>query len=116
MSSILHNGPAVEPLSLAEAKAFLRVEHADDDDIVTALVAGARIQVEAQTRRALVAQSSRLIRDVWPTDGRIATCRDRFDNFANFRGFPQIPGNDFVISYPVPGQGTNDGKSFDADR
>jgi uncharacterized phage protein (TIGR02218 family) len=38
-------------------------------------------------------------------DKRFATCRDRFANAANFRGFPHIPGNDFVISYPVPGQG-----------
>jgi uncharacterized phiE125 gp8 family phage protein len=72
MSSILLNGPAVEPLTLAEAKAFLRVEHADDDDIVAALVAGARIHVEAQTRRALITQSWRLVRDAWPEDGRMA--------------------------------------------
>jgi uncharacterized phage protein (TIGR02218 family) len=37
-------------------------------------------------------------------DKRFTTCRDRFANAANFRGFPHIPGNDFVISYPVPGQ------------
>jgi uncharacterized phage protein (TIGR02218 family) len=37
-------------------------------------------------------------------DKRFATCRDRFANSANFRGFPHIPGNDFVISYPVPGK------------
>jgi uncharacterized phage protein (TIGR02218 family) len=36
-------------------------------------------------------------------DKRFSTCRDRFGNALNFRGFPQIPGNDFVISYPVPG-------------
>ncbi|NVN87004.1 MAG: DUF2163 domain-containing protein [Rhodopseudomonas sp.] len=42
-------------------------------------------------------------------DKRFATCRDRFGNIANFRGFPQIPGNDFVISYPVPGAPGNDG-------
>jgi uncharacterized phage protein (TIGR02218 family) len=36
-------------------------------------------------------------------DKSFATCRDRFGNTANFRGFPQIPGNDFVVSYPVPG-------------
>jgi uncharacterized phage protein (TIGR02218 family) len=38
-------------------------------------------------------------------DKRFATCRDRFANHVNFRGFPAIPGNDFVISYPTPGQG-----------
>src|SRR5205085_9990681 len=37
-------------------------------------------------------------------DKRFATCRDRFENSVNFRGFPKIPGNDFVISYPVPGK------------
>jgi uncharacterized phage protein (TIGR02218 family) len=37
-------------------------------------------------------------------DKRFATCRDRFANSINFRGFPAIPGNDFVISYPVPGK------------
>jgi uncharacterized phage protein (TIGR02218 family) len=37
-------------------------------------------------------------------DKRFATCRDRFANGINFRGFPYIPGNDFVISYPVPGK------------
>uniref|UniRef100_Q07QB8 Bacteriophage phiJL001 Gp84 C-terminal domain-containing protein n=1 Tax=Rhodopseudomonas palustris (strain BisA53) TaxID=316055 RepID=Q07QB8_RHOP5 len=38
-------------------------------------------------------------------DKQFSTCRDRFGNALNFRGFPQIPGNDFVISYPVPGHG-----------
>lgn len=37
-------------------------------------------------------------------DKRFATCRDRFANAVNFRGFPHIPGNDFVMSYPVPGK------------
>jgi uncharacterized phage protein (TIGR02218 family) len=45
-------------------------------------------------------------------DKRFATCRDRFANALNFRGFPQIPGNDFVVSYPVPGEPGNDGTSF----
>jgi uncharacterized phage protein (TIGR02218 family) len=44
-------------------------------------------------------------------DKRFATCHDRFDNVVNFRGFPHIPGNDFVISYPVQGAPGNDGKS-----
>jgi uncharacterized phage protein (TIGR02218 family) len=45
-------------------------------------------------------------------DKRFATCRERFDNVVNFRGFPHIPGNDFVISYAVPGTPGNDGGSL----
>jgi uncharacterized phage protein (TIGR02218 family) len=44
-------------------------------------------------------------------DKRFATCHDRFNNAVNFRGFSHIPGNDFVISYPVQGQPGNDGSS-----
>lgn len=44
-------------------------------------------------------------------DKRFATCRDRFNNAVNFRGFPHIPGNDFVVSYPLAGEPGNDGAS-----
>lgn len=30
------------------------------------------------------------------------TCRTKFNNFLNFRGFPHIPGEDWLASYPVP--------------
>jgi uncharacterized phiE125 gp8 family phage protein len=69
MPSILLSGPAVEPVTLAQAKQFIRVEHDDDDDVITALIAGSRIHVETQTRRALITQSWRLVRDVWPELG-----------------------------------------------
>ena len=72
MPSILLTAPAIEPLTLSEAKDWLRVEHGDDNAIIAALIASARSHVEAHTRRALIAQTWRLIRDVWPTDGRIA--------------------------------------------
>lgn len=45
-------------------------------------------------------------------DKRFATCHDKFDNVINFRGFPHIPGNDFVIRYPVQGEPGNDGSSL----
>ena len=72
MPSILLSGPAAEPIALAHAKQHLRVEHDDDDDIIAALIAGSRIHVETQTRRALIAQSWRLGRDVWPDSGFVA--------------------------------------------
>jgi len=36
-------------------------------------------------------------------DKRLETCRDRFANVVNFRGFPHIPGQDTVVRYPNRG-------------
>jgi uncharacterized phage protein (TIGR02218 family) len=33
-------------------------------------------------------------------DKQFATCQSKFANATRFRGFPYMPGNDFVISYP----------------
>ncbi len=71
MSAILLTPPASEPISLAGAKLFLRVAHDADDDLIAALIAAARVQLEAQTRRALITQTWRLVRDVWPASGAL---------------------------------------------
>ena len=44
-------------------------------------------------------------------DKKLATCRDVFGNVLNFRGFPHIPGDDWITSYPRAGQ-THDGGSY----
>lgn len=44
-------------------------------------------------------------------DKTAATCRAKFNNFLNFRGFPDIPGEDWLVSYPVK-TGANDGGSL----
>ncbi len=41
-------------------------------------------------------------------DKRFETCADKFGNTDNFRGFPHIPGRDFVFSY-ARGDGKDDG-------
>lgn len=43
-------------------------------------------------------------------DKREATCRTVFQNLVNFRGFPDIPGEEFLLLTPSPG-GRNDGAS-----
>jgi uncharacterized phage protein (TIGR02218 family) len=45
-------------------------------------------------------------------DKAFATCHDRFANAVNFRGFPHLPGNDFVLRYPLAGEPGNDGGSL----
>lgn len=34
-------------------------------------------------------------------DGRAETCREKFNNFVNFRGFPNVPDEDWVTASPV---------------
>lgn len=36
-------------------------------------------------------------------DRRFASCKSKFNNAANFRGFPHIPGSDFVLRHPRHG-------------
>ena len=43
-------------------------------------------------------------------DKRFETCRSKFDNAVNFRGFPHLPGNDFVATYAVSGEPGHDGR------
>ena len=49
--------PAFEPLTLAEAKQHLRVEVADDDALITSLVAAARQYIEGRTGRILCSRA-----------------------------------------------------------
>lgn len=41
-------------------------------------------------------------------DKRAETCRAKFSNLVNFRGFHLMPGNDFAVSYPLKAE-KNDG-------
>lgn len=58
--------PAEEPITLAEAKLHLRVDHADEDALIEALIAVAREKAEHLTGRALVTQTLEWISDVFP--------------------------------------------------
>lgn len=71
MTSYLLAGPAGEAVSLVEAKAFLKVDDAAEDGLITTLIGAARLHVEGVTGRALLAQSWRVVLDDWPADGLV---------------------------------------------
>lgn len=51
------------------------------------------------------------IRLIAGCDRRATTCRTKFGNFLNFRGFPHVPGEDWLTSYPASTT-VNDGGSL----
>ncbi|KRA55784.1 head-tail connector protein [Devosia sp. Root635] len=71
MTSYLLAGPAEEPVSLVEAKAFLKVDDTAEDGLITTLIGAARLHVEGVTARALLAQSWRVVLDGWPVDRQV---------------------------------------------
>jgi uncharacterized phiE125 gp8 family phage protein len=66
MNPTLIAGPAAEPVTLADMRAFLRLDDPAEDELVTTLIATARECVEAASGRRLIAQTWRLALDRWP--------------------------------------------------
>lgn len=58
--------PSAEPVTLAEAKAHVRVDISTDDTLISALITAAREWCEAHTRRAFVRQTWKLTLDRLP--------------------------------------------------
>ncbi len=61
--------PLVEPVTLAEAKAHLRLDHDHEDTLVAGLITVAREHLEQTTGLALIDQSWRMTLDDWPRGG-----------------------------------------------
>lgn len=68
---VLITPPAVEPVSLAEAKQHLRVDITDDDALITALITAAREYCEGFQNRAYITQVWQLWLDSWPDGSEI---------------------------------------------
>ena len=62
----LITAPAVEPVTLLEAKLHLRVDHADDDTLITSLIKTARQQAEHRTGRRYGVQTWERAYDAFP--------------------------------------------------
>lgn len=66
MTLKLYTGPSVEPITLAEAKLHLRVEHDADDSLISIYITAAREQAEHITGRALISQTWERVLDAFP--------------------------------------------------
>jgi len=66
MPLVLTAGPAVEPVSLDEAKAHMRVDGTAEDTLIGSLIVTSRLHVEAGLALALITQSWSWFIDAWP--------------------------------------------------
>ena len=66
---------ASEPITLTEAKNFLRVDHSDDDTLISALITASRQMCEEYTRRILVTTTVDEYFDKFP--------KNRWNNLSN---------------------------------
>ncbi|HEY4193858.1 MAG TPA: head-tail connector protein [Mesorhizobium sp.] len=69
MTLIRTVGPTAEPVTLAEMKLNMRLDHDTDDDLIGGLIRAAREDVERSTGLALIDQNWRLVLDRWPRNG-----------------------------------------------
>lgn len=66
-ASALTTQPAVEPVTLDEVRAHLRIDSTDEDLLLETMIQAARQQAETITRRALVTQTWTMALDKFPS-------------------------------------------------
>jgi len=66
-------GAVVEPVTVPKLRGYLRLDPEDgtEDGLLAALIAAARAELEAETRRVLVPGTWRMVLDRPPADGRV---------------------------------------------
>lgn len=72
MGLTLITSPTQEPLTLEETKVHLKVDEADDDGLIYALIEAARSYCESYQRRVYISQTWELWLDDWPDGDYIA--------------------------------------------
>ena len=63
----LYTGPSAEPLTVAEAKAHLRIDHTTDDSYIESLIKAARTAAEKFQGRGYINQTYKLYLDWFPS-------------------------------------------------
>lgn len=94
----LKTAPATEPVSLVEAKLYLRVDHTEEDALITELIESARQMVEEYIQRALITQTWTMFLDRFPSgkspdwwDGTVSAHINTLNEGTRAIGIPRPP-------------------------
>jgi uncharacterized phiE125 gp8 family phage protein len=71
MSLVMTSPPAIEPVTVAEAKAHMRIDTDAEDILIGSLVLTSRLHIETALSLALITQSWKLTLDRWPKSREI---------------------------------------------
>jgi uncharacterized phiE125 gp8 family phage protein len=63
--------PALEPVTVADARSWLRISHTSEDTLIADLISAARQDVENQTGLSLISQQWRMTMDHWPDGDKV---------------------------------------------
>lgn len=125
MTLVLSEPPLSEPVTLAELKDHLRLDHNGEDALLNSLISTARQYLEQRTSLALIDQSWRLCLDHWPNGNCVMLHKSpvqTIDNIEQFDidGLPQTlssasmlldgkskPARLYVGAQSAPGQAIN---------
>ncbi len=120
-------GPAVEPLSVIEAKEHLRVDGTSEDTLISSLILTSRLHIEAALGLALITQSWRHFLDRWPKGGEVRIPLRPLQSVSEIRtydvggGSTAVATETYVVDavsnpgrvvpvggvWPIPGQAAN---------
>lgn len=93
--------PAIEPITLGEAKLHLRVDFDTDDALIQTFISAAREVAESYVKQAFITQTWKLLLDFFPTAGGYFNPAVR-QIWSSLGGFPSGVG-------PYPGMLPNSG-------
>lgn len=98
--------PTVEPITLADAKSYLRIDFTDEDNDVTRIITRARSYVETITHRALAPQSIQCIYTIErPTGGELSGPVNEGPNWYQYQeqlGANPFGAAQFYFDLPMP--------------
>lgn len=98
MTTRLITAPTSEPVSLAEAKLHLRVDHNAEDTLIQALVTAAREQCEHILGRSIMPQTWELVLDTFPADGDIELSNPPIISIASVKYIDANTGTEVTLA------------------